>query len=105
MSDHTEFRFADRHIGPDRAAAAAMLAVIGVDSLDDLAARALPADILDPLTPAGAAPQHHAKPGLVYRLLPVPAGDQPGSAGSTAELPDHGRRPHRPGDRQRIDAR
>src|SRR5574337_2126770 len=56
MSDHTEFRFADRHIGPDRAAAAAMLAVIGVDSLDDLAAQALPADILDPLNPTGVAP-------------------------------------------------
>src|SRR5574337_1422754 len=56
ISDHTEFRCAERHIGPDRAAAAAMLAVIGVDSLDDLAAQALPADILDPLSPTGVAP-------------------------------------------------
>ena len=55
MSDH-EFRFADRHIGPDADAIAEMLAVIGVDSLDDLAAKALPAEILDRLTESGAAP-------------------------------------------------
>ena len=35
--------FADRHIGPNADEIAAMLAVIGVDSLDDLAAKALPA--------------------------------------------------------------
>ncbi|HET9876472.1 MAG TPA: aminomethyl-transferring glycine dehydrogenase [Mycobacterium sp.] len=51
-----EFCFADRHIGPDHDAIATMLAVIGVDSLDDLAARALPASILDPLTGGGVAP-------------------------------------------------
>src|SRR5579875_354217 len=33
-----------------------MLAVIGVDSLDELAARALPAGILDAVTGSGAAP-------------------------------------------------
>ncbi len=48
--------FADRHIGPDSAAIAAMLAVIGVDSLDELAARAVPAGILDPPTADGSAP-------------------------------------------------
>ncbi|BCQ09085.1 putative glycine dehydrogenase (decarboxylating) [Mycobacterium heckeshornense] len=48
--------FADRHIGPDSAAIAAMLAVIGVDSLDELAARAVPAGILDPPTAGGSAP-------------------------------------------------
>ncbi|OBI40955.1 aminomethyl-transferring glycine dehydrogenase [Mycobacterium colombiense] len=54
MSDqHT---FAARHIGPDGQAVAAMLAVIGVDSLDELAAKALPAGILDRLTAGGAAP-------------------------------------------------
>src|SRR6202020_3308959 len=56
MSDHTNPLFADRHIGPDRAAVTAMLEVIGVDSLDELARRALPAGILDGLTDSGAAP-------------------------------------------------
>ena len=56
MSDHTNPLFADRHIGPDSAAVAAMLEVIGVDSLEELARRALPAGILDGLTGSGAAP-------------------------------------------------
>ena len=46
-------RFQDRHIGPDREAIAAMLAVIGVDSLDQLATRAVPANILEPPTETG----------------------------------------------------
>ncbi|OBK80730.1 aminomethyl-transferring glycine dehydrogenase [Mycobacterium sp. 1165178.9] len=54
MSDH--FTFAARHIGPDNQAVAAMLAVIGVDSLDELAAKAVPARILDRLTEGNAAP-------------------------------------------------
>jgi glycine dehydrogenase len=53
VSDQT---FAARHIGPDSQAVAAMLAVIGVDSLDELAAKAVPAGILDRLTNGGAAP-------------------------------------------------
>jgi glycine dehydrogenase len=56
MSDYTNPLFADRHIGPDSVAIAAMLEVIGVDSLDELARRALPAGILDGLTDSGAAP-------------------------------------------------
>ena len=56
MSDYTNPLFADRHIGPDSAAVAAMLEVIGVDSLDELARRALPAGILDGLTDSGVAP-------------------------------------------------
>ena len=56
MSDHTNPLFADRHIGPDSAAVAAMLEVIGVDSLEELALRALPAGIVDALTASGAAP-------------------------------------------------
>ena len=48
--------FAARHIGPDAQAVAAMLAVIGVDSLDALAAKAVPAGILDKPTGSGAAP-------------------------------------------------
>ena len=39
--------FAARHIGPDADALATMLGVIGVSSLDELAAKALPAEILD----------------------------------------------------------
>ena len=56
MSDYTNPLFADRHIGPDSAAIAVMLEVIGVDSLDELARRALPAGILDGLTDSGVAP-------------------------------------------------
>jgi glycine dehydrogenase len=48
--------FAARHIGPDSPAVAAMLAVIGVDSLDELAAKAVPTDIFDKPTDSGAAP-------------------------------------------------
>ncbi|MGF2953751.1 glycine dehydrogenase (aminomethyl-transferring), partial [Mycobacterium sp. THU-M116] len=59
--------FATRHIGPDSEAVTAMLAVIGVDSLDDLAARAVPSRILDALTDSGAAPGLDA--------LPPPAGE------------------------------
>jgi glycine dehydrogenase len=48
--------FAFRHIGPDGQAVAAMLDVIGVASLDELAAKAVPTGILDKLTGSGAAP-------------------------------------------------
>ncbi|MEE6177441.1 aminomethyl-transferring glycine dehydrogenase [Mycobacterium sp. 050134] len=54
MSDQSTF--AARHIGPDSQAVAAMLAVIGVDSLDELAAKAVPSGILDKTTGTGAAP-------------------------------------------------
>jgi glycine dehydrogenase len=56
MSDHTNPLFADRHIGPDGDAVAAMLEVIGVDSLEELARRAVPAGILDKLADSGTAP-------------------------------------------------
>ncbi len=65
MPDHSPF--APRHIGPDGPAVDAMLAVIGVGSLDELAARAVPDRILDKLTDSGAAP------GLDG--LPPPAGE------------------------------
>jgi glycine dehydrogenase len=55
-------RFADRHIGPGADDIATMLAVIGVDSLDELAAKAVPAKILDALPPGGAAPGLQALP-------------------------------------------
>jgi glycine dehydrogenase len=48
--------FASRHIGPDSQAVAAMLAVIGVDSLDELAAKAVPTGIFDKLSATGVAP-------------------------------------------------
>jgi glycine dehydrogenase len=56
VSDYTNPLFADRHIGPDSDAVAAMLEVIGVDSLEELARRAVPAGILDKVTYTGAAP-------------------------------------------------
>ncbi|ASQ86614.1 aminomethyl-transferring glycine dehydrogenase [Mycobacterium intracellulare] len=59
--------FAARHIGPDSQAVAAMLAVIGVDSFDELASKAVPAGILDRLADNGAAP------GL--DRLPAPASE------------------------------
>ena len=62
MSDHTQSSFADRHIGPDADAIATMLDVIGVASLDELAAKALPAGILDALGADGLAPGLDALP-------------------------------------------
>ena len=62
---HEPTSFAARHIGPDSAELSTMLGVIGVDSLDELAAKALPAGILDALGDSGAAP------GL--QSLPAPA--------------------------------
>ncbi len=56
MSDYTEPHFADRHIGPDSDAVATMLAVIGVDSLDALAEKAVPSRIFDALGDTGVAP-------------------------------------------------
>ena len=63
----SELTFVDRHIGPDAAAVETLLSTIGVPSLEELAAKALPAGILDALNPAGVAP------GL--QELPPPAGE------------------------------
>ncbi|OAN26398.1 aminomethyl-transferring glycine dehydrogenase [Mycolicibacterium iranicum] len=49
-------RFVDRHIGPDAEAVDTLLSTIGVTSLDELAAKALPAAILDRLSADGIAP-------------------------------------------------
>lgn len=68
MSEQHQSRFADRHIGPDATAVATMLDVIGVASLDELAAKALPAGILDALASDGVAP------GL--EALPAPATEE-----------------------------
>ena len=65
MSDIDDSAFAARHIGLDDDALTRILGVIGVASLDELAAKALPAGILDALTDDGVAP------GL--QTLPAPA--------------------------------
>ncbi|AFM17518.1 glycine dehydrogenase, decarboxylating [Mycolicibacterium chubuense NBB4] len=52
----SELGFVDRHIGPDAAAVETLLSTIGVESLDELAAKALPAGILDALDADGTAP-------------------------------------------------
>ncbi|BCI81282.1 aminomethyl-transferring glycine dehydrogenase [Mycobacterium sp. SMC-18] len=67
-AEHHQLRFVDRHIGPDAGAVATMLEIIGVDSLEELAAKALPAGILDALSSAGLAP------GLDE--LPAPASEE-----------------------------
>ncbi len=67
MFDHTHQRFADRHIGPDSDAIATMLTTIGVGSLDDLAQKALPTNILDAVGADGTGP------GL--ECLPAPASE------------------------------
>lgn len=54
--------FADRHIGLDGSAVATILDVIGVGSLDELAAKAVPSGILDKLTGTGLAPGLDALP-------------------------------------------
>jgi glycine cleavage system P protein (glycine dehydrogenase) len=54
--DHHQPNFADRHIGPDADDVAAMLKIIGLGSLDELAEKALPAGILDALSENGVAP-------------------------------------------------
>jgi glycine dehydrogenase len=61
MSDRSTF--AERHIGPDSDDIATMLRVIGVGSLDQLAAKAVPPNILDAL-------QANVAPGL-DRLPPA----------------------------------
>ncbi|CAM3229347.1 aminomethyl-transferring glycine dehydrogenase [Mycobacterium simiae] len=52
----TQAPFSARHIGPDAAAVSAMLDVIGVGSLDELAGKAVPHRILDKLFDNGTAP-------------------------------------------------
>ncbi|MCV7218808.1 aminomethyl-transferring glycine dehydrogenase [Mycobacterium crocinum] len=64
MSNHTP-TFADRHIGPDSDDVATMLDVIGVASLEELAAKALPAGILDALASDGLAPGLDQLPAAV----------------------------------------
>ncbi|MCK0093541.1 aminomethyl-transferring glycine dehydrogenase [Rhodococcus sp. HNM0563] len=47
MTDAVTWNFADRHIGPDAQEMRRILDVVGVDTLEDLVAKALPAGILD----------------------------------------------------------
>ena len=49
-----------------------MLAVIGVDSLDELATKAVPAGILDRLTDGGAAPGLDQLPPTGFRFTAAP---------------------------------
>ena len=60
--ESTDTTFAARHIGLDSRALSHMLGVIGVGSLDELAAKALPAGILDALSDGGVAPGLEALP-------------------------------------------
>src|SRR5438067_1312812 len=53
----------------------------------------------------GHPAQHRREPGVVHGVHTVPAGDRAGPARGAAQLPDDGRRPHRPADRQRLPAR
>src|SRR6184192_4134259 len=63
-------------------------------------------DGLSPLLHAPGHPaQHRREPGVVHGVHTVPAGDRAGPARGAAQLPDDGRRPHRPADRQRLPAR
>ncbi len=64
-SDNADSSFVARHIGLDTEALSTMLSVIGVDSLDELAAKALPAGILDVLTDQGCAPGLEALPAPI----------------------------------------
>jgi hypothetical protein len=48
--------------------------------------------------------QHPREPGLVHGLHAVPGRDLARPHGSADQLPDHGRRPHRHGHRQRLAA-
>ena len=57
--------FSDRHIGLDLIALSTMLSVIGVQSLDELATKALPPGILDALTADGVAPGLQALPAPI----------------------------------------
>ncbi|MGW4018961.1 aminomethyl-transferring glycine dehydrogenase [Rhodococcus ruber] len=50
MTDAATHTFADRHVGPDAAGLRRILDVVGVESLDELAAKAVPAGILDART-------------------------------------------------------
>ncbi|RVW04372.1 glycine dehydrogenase (aminomethyl-transferring) [Rhodococcus xishaensis] len=55
MIEPRSYSFAARHVGPDSAELSRILDVVGVASLDELAARAVPASILDPATEGVAA--------------------------------------------------
>ena len=61
-STHHELGFVDRHIGPDAQAVATLLSTIGVDTLDELAAKAAPTAIFGPVTADGVAPGLEALP-------------------------------------------
>ncbi|MET0797765.1 MAG: glycine dehydrogenase (aminomethyl-transferring), partial [Rhodococcus sp. (in: high G+C Gram-positive bacteria)] len=75
MIDAASRIFADRHVGPNAAELARILELVGVDSLDELATKAVPSVILD------AAPN-----GIAAGLdaLPLPVGEHEALAELTA---------------------
>jgi hypothetical protein len=56
-------------------------------------------------TPGCHRPQHPREPGVVHGVHAVSAGDLARQARSADHFPDDGLRPHRHGDRERVDAR
>ena len=69
--DHHQPRFADRHIGPDADAIETMLQVIGVETLGELAEKALPSGILDAVTVDGVAPGLDQLPPPAFLLSSI----------------------------------
>ncbi len=67
LEEPSELSFVDRHIGPDAQAVATLLSTIGVESLDELAAKAVPTGILDPMPANAFAPGfEHLPPASTY---------------------------------------
>ncbi len=82
-----------------------------VDELGRLAAKNRPMvqmiglGLLRHLHASGDPAPGAGEPWLVHRLHPVSARDQPGTPRGAAQLPDHGRGPHRASDGERLAAR
>jgi glycine dehydrogenase len=69
--------FADRHIGPRASELAAMLDVIGVGSLDELADRAIPPSIRDSGASATGLPEAATEAGALAQLRALAATNRP----------------------------
>jgi glycine dehydrogenase len=84
---------------------AALAELKSIASLNQMFRSYLGQGYYDTHTPAGHPAQHSGKSRLVHRLYALSGGDLPGSYGGSAEFPNAGDRTHRPGNRQRLDAR